>query len=610
MTYTALYRRWRPLVFEDVVEQEHVVKTLKYSVKTGRISHAYLFCGTRGTGKTSMAHILSRAINCLNPQDGNPCNECEICRGIMSGGIMDIIEIDAASNNSVDNVREIRDEVVYSPSRAKYKVYIIDEVHMLSSGAFNALLKTLEEPPGHTVFILATTEPHKLPATVLSRCQRFDFRRISVEGIMDRLDKISSSNGITVQKEALKLIAKMSEGALRDAISLLDQCISLGKSQISLDDVISVAGLVKDAFTEGLVDVIKAGDVDRVLSHVDELVMSGKDISRFVSDLLQYYRNLLLCKVACKPEDVIDAPHDALMTMRKQSENFDRREIIYILKELSILEANLKWANNPRILLEVALIKLCCNEPGLENENIGERLEALERKVANMELTASGAGIINAKPSGKSKKACADITVGQDGLIEPDGANASGGVDKIADIGKTPAAGEIAPACETGAAGAAAGMSKTVPSGEIASTGAPGRLDLNNRSVKPVDAVSSDLKPFGGWNGIIDELKKNGRMALYSYLLDTKAVLLDDKHAGIIFPKHEGVKKDFISKAENLQVIERMAGKLLGRDVKVKCFIEDELNFPCESCEERDELVEKGREIAKIFDAPLNIIML
>ena len=396
MTYTALYRKWRPLVFEDVVEQEHVVKTLKYSVKTGRISHAYLFCGTRGTGKTSMAHILSRAINCLNPQDGNPCNECEICKGIMSGSVMDVIEIDAASNNSVDNVREIRDEVVYTPSRAKYKVYIIDEVHMLSSGAFNALLKTLEEPPGHTVFILATTEPHKLPATVLSRCQRFDFRRISIEGMMDRLDKISSSNGVNIQKEALRMIAKMAEGALRDAISLLDQCISLGKIRISLDDVISVAGLVKDTFTEGLVNAIKAGDADKVLSLVDELVMSGKDISRFVSDILRYYRNLLLCKVAGKPEDVIDAPHDAIMVMRKQSENFDRREIIYILKELSILESNLKWANNPRILLEVALIKLCCNELSPGNDDVLERLDALERKIAN-------ADIMDARPAADSK---------------------------------------------------------------------------------------------------------------------------------------------------------------------------------------------------------------
>jgi DNA polymerase-3 subunit gamma/tau len=227
MSYTALYREWRPLVFEDVVEQEHIVKTLKYSVTAGRIAHAYLFCGTRGTGKTTMAHILSRAINCLNPQNGDPCNECEVCKGILEGSILDVLEIDAASNNSVDNVREIRDEVIYAPSTARYKVYIIDEVHMLSTGAFNALLKTLEEPPSHVVFILATTEPHKLPATILSRCQRFDFRKISVEGIVQRLDKVAHANGITFEKEALRLISRLADGALRDALSIMDQCMSL-----------------------------------------------------------------------------------------------------------------------------------------------------------------------------------------------------------------------------------------------------------------------------------------------------------------------------------------------------------------------------------------------
>lgn len=221
MSYIALYRKWRPLIFEDVVEQEHVVKTLKHSVNQQRIAHAYLFCGTRGTGKTTMAKIFARAINCLDPHDGDPCNKCEICKGILSESILDVIEIDAASNNSVDNIREIRDEVIYAPSQSKYKVYIIDEVHMLSTGAFNALLKTLEEPPSHVVFILATTDPHKLPATILSRCQRFDFRRISVESIMERLDTISKESSVTLHKDAARLIAKMSDGALRDVVYIL-----------------------------------------------------------------------------------------------------------------------------------------------------------------------------------------------------------------------------------------------------------------------------------------------------------------------------------------------------------------------------------------------------
>ncbi|HQA57033.1 MAG TPA: DNA polymerase III subunit gamma/tau, partial [Acetivibrio sp.] len=272
MAYLALYRKWRPLVFEDVVEQEHVVKTLRNSINTGRIAHAYLFSGTRGTGKTTMAKIFSRAVNCLNPKDGDPCNECEICKGILNGSLLDVIEIDAASNNGVDNVRELRDEVVYTPSKAKYKVYIIDEVHMLSTGAFNALLKTLEEPPSHVIFILATTEPHKLPATILSRCQRFDFRRISVDSIAKRIEYIAGESGVDIKEDASRLIAKLSDGALRDAISILDQCISLGNKELTYEDVLKVVGLVTDTFIVEVVDNIKNQDVGKVLEAVNRLV--------------------------------------------------------------------------------------------------------------------------------------------------------------------------------------------------------------------------------------------------------------------------------------------------------------------------------------------------
>ncbi|HPU41417.1 MAG TPA: DNA polymerase III subunit gamma/tau, partial [Acetivibrio clariflavus] len=301
MSYLALYRKWRPMVFEDVVEQEHVVKTLKNSILAGRIAHAYLFCGTRGTGKTTMAKIFSRAINCLNSKDGDPCNECEICKGILNGSLLDVIEIDAASNNSVDNVREIRDEVVYTPSKARYKVYIIDEVHMLSTGAFNALLKTLEEPPGHVVFILATTEPHKLPATILSRCQRFDFRRIPVESIVKRIGYIAENSGVSIEEEGLRLIARMSDGALRDAISILDQCISLGNKHLTYEDVLSIVGIVNNTFVADVVDAINTKEVDRVLQLINVLVMDGKNITQFVSDLILYYRNLLICSTSKNP---------------------------------------------------------------------------------------------------------------------------------------------------------------------------------------------------------------------------------------------------------------------------------------------------------------------
>lgn len=395
MSYIALYRKWRPLIFEDVVEQEHVVKTLKHSIETARIAHAYLFCGTRGTGKTTMAKIFSRAVNCLSPQNGDPCNECEICKGILNGSILDVVEIDAASNNSVDNVREIRDEVVYAPSQAKYKVYIIDEVHMLSTGAFNALLKTLEEPPAHVVFILATTEPHKLPATILSRCQRFDFRRITVESIMDRVEKVCTETGIAIQKEATRLIARMADGALRDALSILDQCISLGNAEISYNDVLGVVGIVNDTFMADIVDSIKERNVNAILEHVDRLVMDGKDIGQFVSDIVMYYRNMLICKVAGRPEDVIEASAEMLDRMKAQSLTLERDEIIFIIKELSALESSLKWANHPRILLEVSLIKLCESCFDMDRESVMDRLAVLEKKISSGVISIPSSGTEN-----------------------------------------------------------------------------------------------------------------------------------------------------------------------------------------------------------------------
>ncbi|MDP4092415.1 MAG: DNA polymerase III subunit gamma/tau [Bacillota bacterium] len=382
MSYIALYRKWRPLVFEDVVEQQHVVKTLKNSIVKDRIAHAYLFCGTRGTGKTTMAKIFARAINCLNPNDGDPCNECEICREILSGSILDVIEIDAASNNSVDNIREIRDEVIYAPSRSKYKVYIIDEVHMLSTGAFNALLKTLEEPPAHVVFILATTEPHKLPATILSRCQRFDFRRITTDSMVGRLERISQESGVNLKKDAARRIAGMADGALRDAISILDQCISLGKKEIEYNDVLSVTGIANETFVSGLVDALVIKDVNKILGLIDRLNSEGKDIPHFVSDFVIYFRNLLICSMTGNPEEILEVSEEMLKLMKNQCSGFSKEEIMGIIKELSSLEAALKWSAHPRVLLEVSLLKLCEGYYVDEND-LKQRLSALEKKVEN-----------------------------------------------------------------------------------------------------------------------------------------------------------------------------------------------------------------------------------
>ncbi|HHV98013.1 MAG TPA: DNA polymerase III subunit gamma/tau [Clostridiaceae bacterium] len=578
MSYIALYREWRPLIFEDVVEQEHVVKTLKHSVSTGRIAHAYLFCGTRGTGKTTMAHILSRAINCLNPQDGNPCNECEICKGILSGSILDVLEIDAASNNSVDNIRDIRDEVAYSPTQAKYKVYIIDEVHMLSSGAFNALLKTLEEPPAHVVFILATTEPHKIPATILSRCQRFDFRRISVKSIMKRLETIASANNIFIEHEALKLMAKMSDGALRDAISLLDQCIATGNEKISYEDVLSVVGIVNEAFMAEIVDAVKHKNVEKILELVDTLIMDGKDIVQFVSDLVVYYRNLLLCKIVKNPEDVIDTYKSSLELMKSQAEGFLSDELIYTIKELSALIQSMKWASNPRILLEVSLIKLCDSGTSIPGDDIKARLSLLEKKLDSINNGIVGAVPGNMLPgSGKSAKpGTRNTNINMD-------ADSSSRSSENEDPGNE---------------------NQDNNSGSSAS-GKPNCAESSGHT----DGQSS-RKYFDSWDSVLDELKSCGRIVLYTNLLDTKAVELDDKRICIVFGEGKGFNKMLCSKAENIEIIEKAVAKVLGREVRVKCIDDNAFaeNRDEEKATQKDELVEKARDIAQKLNVPFNII--
>jgi len=552
MAYIALYRKWRPLVFEDVVEQEHVVKTLKHSVSIARIAHAYLFCGTRGTGKTTMAHILSRAINCLNPQDGNPCNQCEICSGILAGSILDVLEIDAASNNSVDNIREIRDEIVYAPSRAKFKVYIIDEVHMLSTGAFNALLKTLEEPPEHVVFILATTEPHKLPVTVLSRCQRFDFRRITVESIAGRLETIAESSGVVVHRDALKLMARLSDGALRDAISLLDQCISLGHAEISYEDVLSIVGIVNDTFIADVVEAVKGKNVVEVLGLIEKLVMDGKDITQFVSDLILYYRNILICKVAEKPEEIIEASREAVELMKNLCPGLSREEVTCIIKELSLLESALKWSSNPRILLEVSLIKLCENSYSFTNDELLERLSLLERRLNDVSLSPKPAAII--EPEVKQP-------------VQPGRNNSIGSSRENPD--------------------------KNTSAAEVKQSGSP-----------------QGSKSLEGWNDILKELKSSGRMALYSYLFDTKAIEFDNKFIGIVFKPESNFNRMLVSKPENLGVVEEIIGKKLSREIRVKCLDENDMDQVGKNKDEedKDDFMEKAKDLAQRLDVELNII--
>ena len=361
MSHKALYREWRPSSFSEVVEQEHITKTLKRAVITGRIAHAYLFSGTRGTGKTTLAKIFARAVNCLHPNEGDPCNKCDICTKASEEVLVDIAEIDAASNNSVDNIRRICDEVNYMPALAKYKVYIIDEVHMLSTSAFNALLKTLEEPPAHVIFILCTTEPDKLPATVLSRCQRFDFHRITTKGISNRLRKIADAEKQQVTDEALDMISRISFGALRDAISLLDQCISSTDDTIDVTDVLNCAGLIDDMSNAKVVQALVDNDVTGILNSVNEVIAEGKSPAGFLSGLLGYLRNILICMNVKEPDRFIEADGNAVSEMKRLSELMEPEEVIWYIKELSENEAVLKRASRPKTYLEIMLLGLLVN---------------------------------------------------------------------------------------------------------------------------------------------------------------------------------------------------------------------------------------------------------
>lgn len=382
MSYTALYRKFRPDEFEDVKGQDAIVKTLKNQIMADRIGHAYLFCGTRGTGKTTVAKIFAKAVNCEHPIDGSPCGECAMCKAIASGASMNVIEIDAASNNGVDNIREIREEVSYRPTEGRYKVYIIDEVHMLSIGAFNALLKTLEEPPEYVIFILATTEAHKIPITILSRCQRYDFKRISIETISARLRELIDKEQWDVEEKAVRYIAKMADGSMRDSLSLLDQCVAfyIGE-KLTYDHVLEVLGAVDTEVFSRLLRELLAMDVHKVIETVDELVMQGRELSQLAADFTWYLRNLLLVKSSDNMEDVLDVSTENLVQLKEEVQMIDNETLIRYIRIFSDLTNQLKYASQKRVLLEVTLIKLCKPEMDRNPDALLDRIRAIEKQL-------------------------------------------------------------------------------------------------------------------------------------------------------------------------------------------------------------------------------------
>jgi len=528
MAYQALYRKWRPLTFDDVIGQKHITQTLKNEIISNRIGHAYLFCGTRGTGKTSTAKIFSRAINCLNNSNGNPCNECEVCKGILDGSIMDVVEIDAASNNGVDNIREIRDEVVYAPSKSRFKVYIIDEVHMLSAGAFNALLKTLEEPPAHVMFILATTEVHKIPATILSRCQRFDFKRITTDDVVERLKQIIRDDNIHIDEQGLRLIGRVSDGSMRDALSILDQCLAFGSSEIKYEDIISILGIVDNIFLYEITDAIISGEPGRAMEHIEELVRDGRDIVHFIDDLTVHFRNLLMSKVVKTPEKVLDMSKDAVEQLNRQSASISQEKIINCIKILSEAYANAKWASNPRIILEVAMMKMCLPVLDTSTEALMDRIAELEYKLA--------AGVVTVKE------------------------------------------------------GTGGRSDDTVPKRE--KTQASDGKKKGEQKVQVKKQSNPELgKIIGLWPDIIEELKKENKVKLYVYLLDAH---VEDVNGvlGIIFKDSCATNKKLVSSKENMEAIEKAILQLSGSTVKVKCFLEKELDSS-QSADNKDKFSEQ-----------------
>ncbi len=373
MNYTALYRKFRPSIFEEMVGQEHITKTLRNQIISGRIGHAYLFNGGRGTGKTSAAKILARAINCLTPKDGEPCNECEICREAINGSLTDIVEMDAASNNSVEDIRQIREEVNFLPTKAKYRVYIIDEVHMLSTGAFNALLKTLEEPPEHVKFILATTEPQKLPATILSRCQRFDFKQISDEDIIKRLKIVCDEIKVEITKEALKVVAVLAEGGMRDALSILERCLQDGETKIDEDKVKDLVGIPKLEYINKIVTSILKNNVNDALQTIDDVMSEGKDIQNFLWEIIKYVKDILIYKSSKKLNLYSE---NEIANIEKLANEVTKEKLLQIVYTLSNLENDMKYSSQRLILFQVGIIKLCSGQ----TEEIGSTLENSNRK--------------------------------------------------------------------------------------------------------------------------------------------------------------------------------------------------------------------------------------
>ncbi len=519
MGYTALYRKFRPITFSELVGQEHITRTLRNQIMADRVGHAYLFNGGRGTGKTSSAKILARAINCLNPKDGEPCNECEICKGALNGSLTDIVEMDAASNNSVEDIRSIREEVNFLPTKAKYRVYIIDEVHMLSPGAFNALLKTLEEPPEHVKFILATTEPQKLPATILSRCQRFDFKRISNEDIIKRLEIVCKESNIEISEGALKIIAVLAEGAMRDALSILERCVQDGENKIDEDKIKDLVGIPKITYVHSIVDAIVEYDIDKAIASMDEILNQGKDLNNFLWEIIKYVKDVLIYKSSGKAELYNE---DEVANIKALSDKVTKEKLVNLIYELSNLENDMKWSTQKTIMFQAGIIKLCSKEIGTGGD-VEERLEKIENYLKSGKVAISNNSVASVATNNIAYN------------------NLSTGV----------------------------GTNNVVRSSIPKTSGVQSASNNIVSRQTTSKTYSSDLSK--SWPKIVNDLKQNGKIVLYTNLMNTSAEQVGDSVVEIKFQKGmTAFGKAVLDKQENIKEISNLVSLACGKNMQIK----------------------------------------
>ena len=533
MAYMALYRKWRPNDFDEVQGQDAIVQTLRNEIIYDRIGHAYLFCGTRGTGKTSIAKLFAKAVNCQHPVDGNPCNQCPSCQAINNQRSLDVLEIDAASNNGVDHIREIREQVQYSPVEGKYKVYIIDEVHMLSSGAFNALLKTLEEPPSYVIFILATTEKHKIPVTILSRCQKYDFKRISIDTITNHLVHLMEKEGIPAEEKALRYIARAADGSMRDALSLLDQCIAFYLNQtLTYDNVLEVLGTVDTAVFSQLLRNILAQDTIAVLHTVDQMITEGRELSQFLADFLWYLRNLLIIKDQNGMEDTLDLSTESIAALQEEASLIETSTLLRFIRVLSDLSGQLRNATQKRILLEVGFIRLCTPQMETDSGSLLERVHMLEKKMAE------GSPVQAVGPGG----------YGAAGIPGNSGMGTAFGPGGFAGLGDGTPGG---------------------PGGSSAAASENAAAALEER-FSPAEAA--DLKAIASsWNTIVGQTA----MPMQKFLQAARIAVSEDSSIIQLIFERDDIEKNYFERnhQHNLSILSDIVAEQTGKRVKFECSV-------------------------------------